>query len=235
MRFRISRQVRWLGLAMAVLAAMATESPTATAGPLLDAAGDLRAPFVAAHPTALGDVDVLSAEVIFNPTASTFTFRAIMAANIGSTPGVLYVWGLDRGLANRNFAAIGLPGVAFDAVVIQTVGGTTVNDLAPGAVNPVFTGTVAFGGAWIESVVPLSALPSLGRSATSYTWNLWPRIGTANANTDISDFAPDTAMTAVTVAPEPGTGLIAVAGVALSLVVVELKRRKAREALPAVD
>ena len=63
-----------------------------------------------------GDLDITSAEVFLRQ--STFEFDATFSATIGTTPGVFYVWGIDRGTDIAPFGAF-RPGVLFDAVVIS--------------------------------------------------------------------------------------------------------------------
>jgi PEP-CTERM motif len=156
------------------------------------------------------DLDVLSASVVFNPSADSFILSATLNGAPGTTPGGFYVWGVDTGKGTNSFAANGLPGVVFDQVVllrpngVSAVGGT---NLAPGAV------TIA--GNTISAVVSGLLLPSTGFSESAYTWNLWPRdanaVGTGFAQ--ISDFAPDNSMFAATLAvPEPHTYALMLAG-----------------------
>lgn len=149
-----------------------------------------------------GDVDVLSTNVVFN--GSTFFLTATMDGAIGTTSGALYVWGFNRGTGTARFASIGITNVLFDSVItlrpdttasITRIGGTTTN-------LPV--GTVTITGNTLSAAIAGTELPSTGLPQASFTWNLWPRVGTGN-NNQISDFAPDNSNAPLTVAPEPST------------------------------
>lgn len=195
-------------------------SRLAAAVPVTDPAGDFLQSYVASGRPTGGDLDVVSAEVIYHPASHRFEFIGTMADAIGTTPAigsesVLYVWGLDRGQGTERFLA-GSPavgdGVAFDSVVILRPDGTaTVNlfGLGGGASN-LPAGTAAINGNTISGLLDETLLPSRGKAFGDYTWNLWPRFG-AGQNAQISDFSPneaaganDAANARVTV-PEPST------------------------------
>lgn len=182
---------------------------------VLDAAGD----FVSAYTgTKGGDLDVLSSDVLLNPGASTLTFTATLAGPVGTTPGAFYVWGVNRGQGTERLVS-GTPsvgaGVFFDSVMIlrpDTTG--QVNDLITPANNRALAaGSAIINGSQISATVPLSFFPSTGLAATSYTWNLWPRL--AGGNNQISDFAPDASNAGVTVTPEPASLSLLLGGAAL--------------------
>lgn len=158
----------------------------------------------------VGDLDVLTSFVSYDPAADKYLFWGTMAAAIGTTTGALYVWGVDRGAGTEVFQnpPPGQPatgaGVIFDSVVLLRPDGTgLVNVFGAGATNlPV--GSVFKTGNTIFGVVDGALLPSSGLAKASYTWNLWPRVGVGN-NAQISDFAPDASNLAVAVVPEPST------------------------------
>ena len=70
--------------------------------------------------------------------------------------------------------------------------------------------TVAIAGNEFIVTVPVALLPSTGATPQNYGFNLWPRAGsTVTGNSQITDFAPDNALLAVsgvvTAVPEPAT------------------------------
>lgn len=223
-------------LAMALGTCLAAHS-AARADLVVDPANDFR-PFSAADPNSYAGphnpgLDVLSADVLLDSTLGTLTFTSTMAgpvsglvdpvsgANLGS-----YSWGINHGYANLNFAAIGLPGVVFDAVLTLNPNGTATYR---GASAP--AGSVTISGDTITAVLPIAFLapppppanaqgPLLPVSEWSY--NLWPRSairvdGTALGfgNAQIADFAPDATTFGARPVPEPsslaslGVGIVA--------------------------
>src|SRR5262249_10295199 len=104
-------------------------------GPVTDPGGDLRQfnpndPSSYAGPPNPG-LDVLSANVILDPVRGPLTFTSTMAGpisglinpNTGANLGN-FSWGINHGYGNNDFAAIGLPGVIFDAVLTLNPNGT---------------------------------------------------------------------------------------------------------------
>jgi hypothetical protein len=63
-----------------------------------------------------GDLDIASGDAILR--GGNFEFDATLNAPIGTTNGVFYVWGIDRGTGLAPFGAF-RPGVLFDSVVIS--------------------------------------------------------------------------------------------------------------------
>ena len=186
-----------------------------SAAPILDPVGDFLPSYTGPHN---GDLDVVAAEVFFD--GSSFLFTSTSAAPIGTTPGGVFVWGVNRGAGFVTFPVIA-PGVTFDAVVVLVPeGGSFVTDLAANVQTPL--DDVDFGGADLTARVPLSTLPSLGVQPSGYTVNLWPRSELSFVDEVVSDFAPDNSNAAVTLAaaiPEPGDAsllAIAVAGLMLA-------------------
>lgn len=171
-----------------------------------------------------GDLDVLNAQVFFD--GANFTFTSTENGLIGTTPGGIFVWGINRGAGTPGFPVIA-PGVLFDSVfVINPAGGSTVRDLVSGAATPISGITIS--GNSISGVVPLNALPTRGFAAIDYQVNLWPRSG-AGGDPVISDFAPNNSDAAVTVlTPEPGTmGLMAF--VSAGALALHRRRHRVRE------
>lgn len=162
-----------------------------------------------------GDFDIVSGNAILR--GSNFEFDATFAAAIGTTPspGVFYVWGIDRGLNIAPFGAF-RSGVLFDAVVISDpkLNQNFVVDLTTMAVTPLPASDVFVNGDMLKLIVPTSFLPSEGFAFNQYLVNLWTRDGLNSAdNTQIAEFAPSDSDVSVTI-PEPitislfGAGLI---------------------------
>src|SRR5262245_38970818 len=78
-----------------------------------DASNDFLPSFSGPHGA---DLDVLSTSASISGT--NLILNATMAGPIGTTPGGLYVWGIDRGVGSTtaNFASLGLPNIIFDSV-----------------------------------------------------------------------------------------------------------------------
>jgi hypothetical protein len=154
---------------------------------ITDATNDFLASFAGPRNA---DLDVRRGEVSYDGT--NFVFTSTSAGRIGSTPGALFVWGVNRGAGTARFGALA-PGVLFDAVVIIQPDGTSrVVDLStnPPTQTALPTGSATFSGNGLTVTVPANLLPSRGFDPSGYTVNLWPRTGAGN-NNQISDFAPD--------------------------------------------
>lgn len=192
----------------------------AHAAPVVDPAGD----FLASYAGPRGaDLDVLGTDAVYDGTG--FTFSATLAGPVGTTPGAIDVFGVDRGAGTAPFAAIGAGGVRFDAVVVANPAGTSfVRDNVAGVTTDLPPEALSAAGNGLSIRVPAALLPSQGLSPDAYTVNLWPRIAGGDA-TNISDFAPDDSNFAVTNAspatpggpspvPEPASLLLFGAGLA---------------------
>ena len=159
-----------------------------------------------------GDLDVASGEAFLKD--SNFEFDATFSADIGTTPGVFYVWGVDRG---SNAAPFGTfrPGVLFDAVVVSapSLDLNFVDDLVTSAITPLPLADVVVSGNALSLTVPVTLLPSLGFLPNEYLVNLWPRLGLdPTDNTQIAEFAPSDSDVLVTDTPEPATLALVGAG-----------------------
>jgi len=210
---------RWFVLATAVLGLVAGTAGRAEAVLISDPVNDFIPTYTAGPKN--GDLDVTSVGVTFN--GSRFVLTATLNGTLGTTPGALFVWGVDRGAGTARFGAIA-PGVLFDSVVVLQADATgTVNRIVGGGSSILAPGDVTVSGNTLTAIVPASFLPSLGKPEAEYTFNLWPRLGAGN-NNQISDFAPDNSNIGATVVPEPSSIVLASLG---GLILLARWRRKA--------
>ena len=191
--------------AVALLCIVAS-SPTYAAS-IVDAAGDIIPSFVG---TGSPDLDVTNFAVSLNPSATTFTLGATLAGDINPALPGFYVIGVDTGAgAIRPFGGIGEPNVVFDQVIIVQKNGTAT--LGANTLSVLLAGNE-----FIVSV-PVSLLPSTGFAPQNYGFNIWPREGAVvTNNSQITDFAPNNALLAVTgvftPVPEPASWLMMILG-----------------------
>jgi hypothetical protein len=170
-----------------------------------------------------GDLDITSAEVFLRQ--STFEFDATFSATIGTTPGVFYVWGIDRGTDIAPFGAF-RPGVLFDAVVISEPSTNTnfVLDLLTNQLTFLTGSQVQISGDSLKLTVPAALLPSEGFAVKDYLVDLWTRLGLNPAdNTQIAEFDPSENSGQVTV---PEASSISLVGAGLALGGFFVRRRK---------
>lgn len=148
------------------------------------------------------DLTPVSAQVTVNNASQQLQFSAVLAGNIGTTPGSgslssptpLYVFGLNRGAGTQRFLS-GSPsigaGVYFDSVVVLNPNGTSeFIDFTNNKTTILPAGDIQFNGNQITASFPLSDFPSTGFAPNQYTWNFWPRYG-LGANNQVADFLPD--------------------------------------------
>jgi hypothetical protein len=184
--------------------ALSTSPAAAQAGTFTDPANDFLATYTGPHGA---DLDALSGT--FKYDGSAFIFTGTLAGPVGTTPGALYVWGIDRGAGTARFSPA-LPNtdhILFDAIVSLNPSGTSsVRDLISGQVTNLGPNDVFFSGNTFFARVLAGLLPTQGFAPTAYTANLWPRDGSANAA--ISDFAPNNANITVLTTPEPSSAAL---------------------------
>jgi len=201
----------------AALLALAAPSVAAT---LTDSPGDFLATYTG--PTS-GDLDLLSASVSYD--GSHFRLSATVDGAIGSTPGALYVWGINRG-AGAPRLTFGSPPVGgtvlFDAVAVMFPDGLARAVTFPSAGPPSITplpGLVAVSGSTIGGSFAASLFPTNGLAPEDYTFTLWSRARVNplfdGTNAEIADFAPNVGGITAAV-PEPGTWALMIAGFGLA-------------------
>jgi len=136
-----------------------------------------------------------------------FLLQATTAGPIAGANGAAYVFGFDTGgTANTPFAAIGEPGVAFNATAVLKSNGT-------GAVGTTAVDTRVVGDE-IFATLPASLLPSHGFADADYTWALWSIDATVAGLPRNADFAPD-ANIRVSAVPEPANLALLASGLGL--------------------
>ena len=207
---------------VAPLAALALTigAGTAQAVTVSDPTGDFLPSFAGPNDA---DLDVTSFSVTYNAQSQVFTLGAVFAGVIDPNKAGRYVFGVNTGKgALAPFAAIGQALVTFDQVVVINKNGTgTV-----GAIALPINDIVIIGNQLIAKVA-LNLLPPTTAffAPENYGWNLWPRNAVAG-NAGISDFAPNNAILQISAIPEPGTWMMAIAG--LGVAGISLRRRQRR-------
>ena len=132
----------------------------AHAGFITDPANDFIPTFGGTHN---GSLDVLSVSATFDGT--NFHISATENGTIAAFPTGHFVIGFNRGAETSNFAAIGLPGVVFDAVIILTSAGVPGGrDLVSNTAIVLPASDATISGSTFQISIPLSALPDLLRA-----------------------------------------------------------------------
>lgn len=198
------------------IAAMLALAGPSLASPQADAAGDFLASYTGPQN---GDLDILSASVRFD--GSHFHLSSTVNGAVGTTPGALYVWGINRGagLPRLTFGAPSLGGtVPFDAVAVMFPDGLGRAVTLPIAGPPSITqlpGLVSVNGSTISASFQASHFPTNGFAPEDYVFTLWSRARVTpsvdGANSEIADFAPNLGGMTASV-PDPETWALMVIG-----------------------
>ena len=184
---------------MLVLAAV---SGFAAAAPVTDGIGDFLPTFTG---TRGGDLDVKTAELRLDN--GLFSLSTTLNGAIGTTPGTIYVLGLDRGMGTARFGSTFAPGILFDEVIIvPSVGAASIRDFINNKTYALASDAVSMVGDTLRFSFSTDVATSEGFKPADYTWDFWPRNG-LGSNAQISDFAPDAMNARVTSSnvPEPAT------------------------------
>jgi hypothetical protein len=182
------------------------------------AATDPLADFLATYTGAQsGDLDIASVTATFD--GSNFNLGATMNGAVGSSPGSLYVWGINRGAGIPRLNLLSTPAldptVRWDSLAVLLPNGTlrVVTFPAAGAptITPIAGGAVVNGNS-ISASVPFALLPTRGYDPGSYTFQLWSRLRVNPAadgfNSEIADFGPRVFASV----PEPASWALMIAG-----------------------
>jgi hypothetical protein len=184
------------------LIATALALATGFAQAATDPAGDFLPSFTG---TAVPALDLLSADVSFDPEANSFTLHARAAGPIAGAANVAFVFGFDRGGAvNQPFGPIGFGDVRFNSAVTLRADGT--GTLGGNALAAAISGNDIF------AVVPASLLPGNGRAPADFTWALWAvDTGVAGLPRN-ADFLQSGNFAVAVPVPEPGSLALMLAG-----------------------
>jgi hypothetical protein len=155
-----------------------------------------------------GDVNIVSASATLDGT--NLVLSATADAPIGTTPGAVYVWGINTMGADAPapFAVDGFANVLFNNPI-------TVNPAAPGA-------GVTISGDTITDVVAISSLKNVVLNPAQFGISLWPVVGKGFSG--FSEFVPGDGTFAVGV-PEPATWAMMIVGFGGLGVALRARRR----------
>jgi PEP-CTERM motif len=155
-----------------------------------------------------GDVDIASASATVE--GANLVLSATADAPIGTTPGAVYVWGINTegASAPAPFTVDGFANVLFNNAI-------TVNPAAPAA-------GVTVSGDTITDVIAISSLTNVLLSPQQFGISLWPVVG--KGFTGFSEFVPGDGTFAAGV-PEPATWGLMIAGFGGLGVALRARRR----------
>ena len=120
------------------------------------------------------DLDVVSADVLYDKHAGTFTLIGTMNGVINQASSNAYVFGFDRGIGQPLLVNIA-SNVLFDSVVILNAdkSGSFTDILGGGAAAQLPSGSVQISGNTISATFAASLIPTLpatGKTPDQYTW-----------------------------------------------------------------
>jgi hypothetical protein len=157
-----------------------------------------------------GDVEIASASATID--GADLVLSATAEAPIGTTPGAVYVWGVNTvgAGAPAPFAAEGFSNVLFNNAIAASPGGAGV--------------TVA--GDTITDAIALSSLKDVALSPEQFGISLWPVVGTGFSG--FAEFVPGngTFTPSVAAVPEPANWALMIVGFAGVGAAMRAARRK---------
>ncbi len=157
-----------------------------------------------------GDVEIASASATID--GADLVLSATTEAPIGTTPGAVYVWGVNTvgASAPAPFAPEGFGNILFNNAITASPGGAGV--------------TVA--GDTITDAIALSSLKDVALSPEQFGISLWPVVGTGFSG--FAEFAPGngTFTPSVAAVPEPANWALMIVGFAGVGAAMRAARRK---------
>jgi hypothetical protein len=200
---------------LAIAAALA--APTA-ARAVSDPVGDFLGTYSGSQNA---DLDFTDARARFD--GASFNLGLTLAGPVTASPGLLHVWGINRGAGTPRLNILADPdldpNVRWDALAVlfndRTLRVVTFPQVGAPTITPIANG-VTVDGNNLSVSVPLALLPSRGFDPGSYTFQLWSRLRANPAmdgpNTEIADFGPRL----FAAVPEPSSWAMMIAGFALA-------------------
>jgi hypothetical protein len=163
-------------------------------------------------------LDLIEAQVSFNPGHDSFTLEARTLGSMTDLPTSAFVFGFNRGGTTvQPFGPIGFADIAFNATALLrgdgrgSIGGTSID--------------VQVQGDKLRAVLPASLLPSLGLAPQDYTWALWAVDLAVTGLPRNADFISADNLN-VTAVPEPSSLALMLAGMAAVGGVVRSRRSR---------
>lgn len=162
-----------------------------------------------------GDVEIASASATID--GADLVLSATADAPIGTTPGAVYVWGINTvgASAPAPFASEGFGGVLFNDTVV-------VNPASPAA-------GVTISGDTVTDVVAISSLKNVVLNPDQFGISLWPVVGSGFSA--FSEFVPGDGTFAAGGVPEPATWGLMILGFGGLGVKLRSRRRMAAAAV----
>jgi hypothetical protein len=212
--FQMIRVLRFAALAAAIATTPAMATMTA------DPVGDFEHSYVGPH---VADADITGVDASFDGT--NFHLSVTTAGDIGTTPGVFYVWGYNRGSGVPRLQFVGAPPaikpyLKFDGVDLtfpfglSVVGGQT---FPPSFDN--YWGLVTVTGNRLDAILPAALVPSAGFDFAHYQFTVWAHVpvdpdDSDPSNARIADFSRTVTINGAI--PEPASWALMIAGFGLA-------------------
>ena len=188
------------------------------------------------EPTYVGplvaDADITGIDVRFDGT--TFTLKATAAGDIGTTPGIFYVWGINRGAGVPRLQFVGAPpairpDLLFDGVDLTFPSGlSVVGGLSFPPSFELFPGTVSVSGNTLTALLPAALIPSTGFDFAHYQFTVWSHVPVDPDDSDASNARIADFSSTVNPVPEPATLALLVTGFGLTGALIRRQPRAVR-------